>query len=67
MKRKFYTIKEVSQMLNISQKTLYNYVYRKIIKTIDIPGHVLIPEHELEKIKAWRSVVNKPGRPKTNL
>lgn len=65
-KKKIYTIKEISKMLNIPTDTLYNYVYRKVVKTLDVQGHVLIPESEVEKIKKWREKVNKPGRPKSN-
>lgn len=45
-----YTIKEVAELLNITEQTLRNWRKAGIIQTVQIGGRILIKKTEVERL-----------------
>lgn len=52
------TIKEVSNILKISESTLYRWVHKKVIPFVKIGGKLLFDEDEIQKYIKKNSVSN---------
>lgn len=62
---KLYTAKQVAKMLNIPLRSIYQYTYYGLVKSV-AKGHLLFTEKEIEKIKELRKRSKGRGRKPAN-
>ena len=56
MEKKYYTIKETADMINISRQKLYQMIQQKEFPYLKIGSRILIPIDQLEKYLADNTV-----------
>jgi len=56
MSGKYYTIRELAQLLRLDKSTIYRWIKSGKIRAIKINNRWLIPAEELEKIMRFRRV-----------
>jgi excisionase family DNA binding protein len=49
-RKQYYNVKEIAELLDISEKTVRKYVWLKTIPYLKIGGHV---RFDIDKIHAW--------------
>lgn len=59
---KLYTAKQVAKMLNIPLRSIYQYTYYGLIKSV-AKGHLLFTEKEIERIKELRNSKGRGRKP----
>ncbi|HBH12578.1 MAG TPA: hypothetical protein DDX29_05650 [Clostridiales bacterium] len=50
LKREFYSIRDLSDLLRVSVRTVWNIIKRQNLETLHIGRKVIIPKKEVQKI-----------------
>ena len=50
LQKQYYNVKEIAELLGISEKTVRKYVWKRTIPYLKIGGHV---RFDIDKINAW--------------